>query len=156
MNTSSSRVKLSVVLGLAFAGLAFAGCASSSAAALPAGVPVHGLVTNSMTLHGVGETTLTSATCTVAAPASPKHVIHLEEGTRAAIFLGPEKGHPPLPVTMLHITHLESNRTWCVMTKPDGTPAAIAADFPSGMYAVSVAEPRSSSPRRYEITLEKL
>ncbi len=151
MITSSSRLKLSVCVGL----LAATGCASGGATP-PAGVPVHGLVTNSMTLHGVGETTLTSATCTVAAPASPKHIIHLEEETRATVLLGPEKGHPPLPVSMLHITHLDSNRTWCVMTKPDGTPAAIAAEFPSGMYAVSVAEPRTAIAQRYEITLEKL
>jgi hypothetical protein len=151
MNTS--LMKLSIVVGLA--GLGVVGCASSGAQ-LPAGVPVHGLVTNTMTLHGTAEATLTSATCTVAAPASPKHVIHLEEETRATVLLGPEKGHAPLPVSMLHITHLESNRTWCVMTKSDGTPAAIAAEFPSGNYLVSVAEPRSASPQRYEIQLEKL
>lgn len=149
---SSSLRNVSIVAGLA--AVALAGCAAHTAT--PPGVPVHGLVANSLILRGTAEPTLTSATCNGAAPTSPKHIVELPEDTRVTIFLGPEKGQPLLPVSMLHITHLESNRTWCVMTKADGTPAALVGEFPSGNYAVAVAESRSAAPQRYEVTFEKL
>jgi hypothetical protein len=150
---SSSSLRFGSVV-MALAGLALAGCAAH--AAPPPGVPVHGFVANSLTLRGTAEPTLTSATCSAAAPTSPKHVVELPEETRATIFLGPEKGQPLLPVSMLHMTHLDSNRTWCVMTKADGTPAALVGEFPSGVYAIAVAESKSAAPQRYEVTFEKL
>lgn len=148
----SAMKSVSFVMGLA--ALALGGCATHATA--PAGVPVHGFVADSLVLHGTAEPTLTSASCSAAAPTSPKHIVHLDEETRATIFLGPEKGQPLLPVSMLHITHLDTNRTWCVMTKSDGTPAALVGEFPSGLYSVAVAETRAATPQRYEVTFEKL
>ena len=150
----SSLKSGSVVVGLV--ALALGGCASTNSAKAPPGVPVHGFVADSLILRGTAEPTLTSATCTASAPTSPKHVVNLSDDTRATIFLGPEKGQPLLPVSMLHITHLDSNRTWCVMTKSDGTPAALVGEFPQGLYAIAVAESRSATPQRYEVTFEKL
>ena len=149
----SSSVKIGSVV-VALSALALGACAQHTVT--PPGVPVHGMVANSLTVRGVAEASLTSASCTGAAPVSPKHVVELPEETRVTIFLGPIKGEPLLPVSMLHLTHLESNRTWCVMTKPDGTPASLVGEFPQGNYAIAVAESRSDVPRRYEVTFEKL
>ena len=148
----SAMKSVSIVVGLA--ALALGGCATHAAA--PPGVPVHGFVADSLVLRGTAEPTLTSASCTAAAPTSPKHVVNFAEDTRATIFLGPEKGQPLLPVSMLHLTHLDTNRTWCVMTKADGTPATLAGELPQGLYAVTVAEPKNTPAARYEVTFEKL
>jgi len=43
-----------------------------------------------------------------------------------------------------------------VMTQPDGTPAALGGEFPSGDYSVSVAEVAGTAPRRYEVRVQRL
>ena len=134
--------------------LAAAGCAEHSAA-LP-GVPVHPLMTETLRLHGTASPTLVNMACSATAPAKPSNVLELADDTRVTILLGPQAGEPALPLTMLHLTHLETNRTWCVMTRADGTPAAIGGELPSGQYAVSVAEMRTAQPRKYEVRILRL
>ncbi|HEY2510724.1 MAG TPA: hypothetical protein VGI39_07705 [Polyangiaceae bacterium] len=145
-------MKLPFVFGLALAG---AGCATSHAV-IPPGTPVQALIADRLTLRGTAEPTLLNPSCSAAAPAKPAHIFELPEETRAMIMLAPPGAEPQLPATMLHVTNLDSNKTWCVMSKPDGSPATIAAEFPSGHYAVSVAEVNGAAPRKYEVRVEKL
>jgi hypothetical protein len=148
---SGSMMKLPMVI--AFVG-GVVGCAS--APEVPAGVPVHALVAERLTFQGTAQPTLKNSACTAAAPGKPDHLMHLESDTRATILLGPVPGEAPLPVAMLHITNLETNKTWCVMTSADGTPAALGAELPGGMYAISVAETNGAPARRYEVKVSKL
>jgi hypothetical protein len=149
--TDGFTMKLPFALGLA---LAAVGCAGQTTA-LP-GVPVHPLMTETLRLHGTASPTLVNAACSAAAPAKPANVLELADDTRVTILLGPQPGEPALPLAMLHLTHLDSNRTWCVMTHADGTPAAIGGELPSGQYAVSVAEIRTALPRKYEVRVLRL
>jgi hypothetical protein len=152
---ASTLLKLPLLSSLVgFAALALGGCAS--APTLPAGVPVHPLVAEMLTLRGTAAATLANPACSAANPSKPAHLMELSEDTRATVMLGPQLGEPPLPVSMLHLTHLESNRTWCVMTREDGTPASLADELPMGTYAVSVLEMRGEAPRRYELKVRKL
>ena len=148
-----NAVRMKLPLGLWLA-LGAAGCASHTAA--PAGVPVRPLISERVTLRGTASPTLESASCTAGSPAKPGNVLELSEGTRATIELKPPPGEAALPMTMLHLTHLDSNRTWCAMTQADGTPAIIAGEFPSGQYTVSVAEVKGAAPRAYEVRVVKL
>jgi hypothetical protein len=152
MNLTSHFLKFPMVFGAA--AIALAGCASRPM--VVAGVPVHVLIAQELTLRGVAAPTLSNPSCSGAVAMKAAHVFALEDTTMASIMLHPQAGEGALPVTMLHITHLESNRTWCVMTKDDGTPAMVGGELPMGTYEVSVAEMRGAEPRRYELRVEKL
>jgi hypothetical protein len=135
--------------------LAAVGCAGSQVAT-PPGVPVHWLSIEMLRLHGTAAPAQTQAHCGPVAPAKPANVLELEEDTRATMLLAAPSGEPALPPSMLHLTHLDSNRTWCVVSQPDGTPASLGGEFPGGKYAVSVAQVSGGPPRRYEVRVEKL
>jgi hypothetical protein len=147
------RMKLPFGLLVAIAAV---GCGGGSQVAAPPGVPVHWLSIEMLRLHGTASPTLARAQCGAAAPAKPANVLELEEDTRATMLLAAPSGEPALPQAMLHLTHLETNRTWCVVSQPDGTPASLGGEFPGGKYAVSVAEVSGAPPRRYEVRVEKL
>src|SRR4051812_1910087 len=120
MNLRSVSMKLPMVVSIV-AGVV--GCAGTSHP-VPAGGPVPTLVADRLTFQGTAEPTLKNSACSAAAPGKPDHLMALEFDTRATILLGPVPGEAPLPVAMLHLTNLDTNRTWCVMTGADGTPAA--------------------------------
>jgi hypothetical protein len=134
--------------------LGLVGCAGTTA--VPAGVPVRTLVSKTLTFHGTASPTLSNPSCSATTPVKPIHVLELVEDTRATILLTPSIGEPALPLATLRLTNLETNRTWCVMTRRDGAPAALGGEFPSGQYGVSVAEVSSAPPRKYEVRVEKL
>jgi hypothetical protein len=147
-------VSVKLPLGLLFAFAAVA-CAGSRASA-PAGVPVSALVADKLTLRGVAHPTLASATCGAGeGSAKPAHVLELQEDTHAALLLELPARAASIPPARLNVTHLASNRSWCVMTQPDGS-AVLGADFPSGLYTVSVAEAVGVAPREYELRVQKL
>ena len=145
---------MKIPLGLCLA-LAAIGCAPSQTAALP-GVPVHPLMTETLRLYGTASPTLTSLTCSGSAPAKAANVLELADDTRVAIMLEAPEGEPALPVAMLHLKSLDTQKTWCVMTQPGGRPAAIGGELPSGQYAVSVAAVSSAVPRKYEVRVVRL
>jgi hypothetical protein len=147
---------MKVILALGALGLVTTavGCATHSAA-LP-GVPVHPLMTETLRLHGTASSLPTSPSCSATVNAKPANVLELADDTRVTILLEAPIGEPALPLSMLRVTHLESNKTWCAMTRPDGTPAAIGGELPSGQYAVSVAESASAAPRKYEVRILRL
>jgi hypothetical protein len=131
-----------------------AGCAGSTAA-LP-GVPVHPLMTETLRLEGTATPTLASPSCSAPTLAKPANVLELTDDTRVTIRLAAPSGEPALPVTIMRLTHLETNRSWCLVTRADGTPAMIGGEFPSGQYAVSVSEMSSATPHHYEVRVERL
>jgi hypothetical protein len=146
-------LSMKLPFGLCLA-LAAVGCATSTT--IPAGVPVRTLVAKTLTFHGTASPSLANPSCAAADHAKPIHVLELTEDTRATILLTPSLGEPALPLATLRLTNLETNKTWCVMTQTDGTPAALGGEFPSGQYAVNVAEVSSAPPRKYEVRVEKL
>jgi hypothetical protein len=152
MHVSQMKVVLALgVLGLAAGSM---GCASQSTV-LP-GVPVHPLMTETLRLHGTASSLSASPSCTGPVNAKPANVLELADDTRVTILLEAPSGEPALPLSMLRVTHLESNKTWCAMTRPDGTPAAIGGELPSGQYAVSVGASASAAPRKYEVRILRL
>jgi hypothetical protein len=117
---------------------------------------VHVVIARELTMRGTAQPTLTNPSCSGAVAQKASHVFALEDNTMASIMLHPPAGAAALPVTMLHITHLESNRTWCVMTKDDGTPAMVGGELPMGTYEVAIAEVQGAAPRAYELRVQKL
>jgi hypothetical protein len=142
-----------LALGAAMLG----GCATVTPSPLLAsGASVHRLFADALVVRGVAESSAQGASCAQAAPTSSGVLVELTADTRATIALGPEKGGPPLPATVLHVTHLDSKRSWCIATPGDGSPAILADEFPEGIYAMAVVEPSSVTPRRFEIALGRL
>jgi hypothetical protein len=132
------------------------GCAGSQSAILP-GVPVHPLIAETLRLQGTATRMATSPSCNAAAgDAKPANVLELDDDTRVTIMLEAPRGEPALPLSMLRVTHLATNKTWCALTRADGTPAAIGGELPSGKYAVSVGESASAAPRKYEVKILRL
>ncbi len=93
--------------------------------------------------------------CDAVAAAKPANVLKLADDTRVTILLGAAAGEPALPLTMLRVTSLETKQTWCAVSRPDGTPAAIGGELPSGDYAVSVAE-AGNGAHKYEVRILRL
>ena len=118
--------------------------------------PTHVVIAGGLTLRGVAEPTLSNASCGGATPVKASQTFELQDSALASIILQPQDGEGPLPKTMLHVTHVESNQTWCVMTRDDGSPALVGGELPMGTYAVAVAGMRGAQPRRYEVRIEKL
>ena len=57
------------------------------------------------------------------------------------------------PSAVLHVTNLDTNKTWCMTTKSDGTLPSIPGEFAGGTYAVTVSE---TSAQPYEVVFERL
>jgi hypothetical protein len=152
MSRNALAASTSLVAG--FAALVLSGCVARATSI--DGVPVMALIADNMTLHGVAPASLSNPACTAEAPAKPAHLFELSESAHATVILRPRAGDGPLPISMLHLTNIETSRTWCVMTKSDGSPAVLASDLPAGTYAVAVAEMHGSEPRAYEVKIEKL
>ena len=153
----SQRFPLTTIrshLSLTFLGatLALVGCASNGRDAIPANARVEVLQTGSLVMRGTADATPGSATCATA-PLPAKHVLELLEETTGAIKLRAIGAHD---VTVLHVTNLETNKTWCVMTKGDGAEVTIPGDFAAGLYAISVAESNTFKPDPYEVVFEKM
>jgi hypothetical protein len=143
-------VKLSAAcVGVATA----AGCAAGTP--VPADARVETMQTDKMVLRGDAESTAESPSCKMD-PLPAKHFVRLNQKTNGHVLLRPAAGQPKLELAVLHVTHLDSNRTWCVQSAADGSIASIPAEFPYGVYAISVTEGRSASSHRYEVVFEKL
>jgi hypothetical protein len=137
-------------IATALSAAACGGAASQSAS----NAPVEILQTQKLVLRGTADASLTSATCQPAAPSSPKHLLELRESTTGTMRIRPAMGDTQL-VAVLHVTHVDSNRTWCV-TSGGASNGTIEGNFPGGTYAISVAEPRAEVAHRYEVVVEQL
>ena len=134
--------------------VAVTGCAGGTP--IPADARVETMQTDKMVIRGTAEATAESPSCKMS-PLPAKHFVKLEAPkTNGHVLLRPALGQPKLELAVLHLTHMESNRTWCVQSTADGSAASIPAEFPYGTYAISVSEARTTQPHRYEVVFEKL
>jgi hypothetical protein len=145
MPTTSVRL---LVLSSALA--AVTGCAAGGRGALPADARVETLQTDRMVMRGTAAPNAASVTCAQMQGGSPKY-LELKSDETANMVLRPLDG-----VAVLHVQELATNKTWCVMTKGDGTGAAINGTFPMGVYAISVEASHSDHAMPYAVSIEKL
>ena len=145
-----------VTFSIAFGSLASAiACGGSRRIDVPENARVDILQTDKMVLRGVADASLDSPNCKNSAlPA--KHFVELKEDLAGHFLLRPAGVEPAPKLAVLHVTNLESGRTWCVQAATDGVQTAIPGEFPMGTYDVSVTEPRSATAHRYELVVEKL
>jgi hypothetical protein len=148
MPTSLARLALFVSATLA-AGAAL-GC-SGAHGALPPGAHVETLQTQRLVLHGTAPANPASVTCANRSGSSTPQYLELKEDATANVVLRPIAG-----VAVLHVQELASNKTWCVMSKGDGTGALISGEFPIGVYAISVEGSHASDPLPYAVAFERL
>ena len=146
-----SKLHLALVVPLALLAT-FAGACAPARSALPADARVEILQTERLVLHGTASASPAGASCTSAGAAGSRPVyLQLNEQTNGNILLRPTAG-----VAVLHVEELATNRTWCVMTHADGTGAAIPADFPGGVFAISVEASRAAGSLPFEVVFERL
>ena len=141
--------KPSHLLALASA-LAAVAC-SPARTALPPDAHVETLQTASIVLHGTAAAHPASASCASSGTESTTRYLQLKEDATANIVLRPVGG-----VAVLHVQELASNKTWCVMTRGDGSGATIPGEFPSGIYSITVEGSHSDTPTPYSVVFEKL
>lgn len=141
------------ILGAMFAcsGLLF-GCAGSARGDLPANARVDTLQTGSIVLRGVADADPRGPNC-ASAELPAKHLLELKESLVGKLQLRQSLKSSEALVAVLHVKHLDSNKTWCVMTKPDGTLPTIPGEFATGVYAISVA---GAHAQPYEVLFETL
>jgi len=124
---------------------------SSSHGSVPEGASVEILQTEQLVLHGSAAPHPASASCTSTPKGPGTRYLQLNEATMGNILLRPTGG-----AAVLHVEELASNRTWCVMTRGDGTGASIRDEFPSGAYSITVEGSESGRAMPYAIVFEKL
>jgi hypothetical protein len=125
------------------------GC--STGGALPPGAHVETLQTRQIVLRGTAAANPASVSCAQRSGASTPQYLELKEDMTAAVVLRPIAG-----VALLHVQELASNKTWCVMSKGDGTGATIQGEFPLGVYAISVEGSHSNEAMPYAVAFERM
>jgi len=125
-------------------------CATSSHGAAPEGAHVETVQTQRLVLRGVSEGTTGSASCKAPAAGKSTSYVELKEDTNGNFALRPMAG-----VAVLHVTHLGTQKTWCMTTQSDGSGAIIPGEFATGVYAVDVQSAGSSS-QPYAVQFERL
>jgi hypothetical protein len=144
----SSVALLSAVAALPALGLL---ACSPARSALPPNAHLEILQTEKLVLRGTAAPHPESASCASSARDATTRYLQLNEDTTANIVLRPTGA-----VALLHVEELATNRTWCVMTRGDGTGATIPGEFPSGIYAITVEGSHSDAPTPYSVAIEKL
>ena len=124
---------------------------SPARSAVPAGAHVEILQTQKLVLHGTAAPHPASASCASGAPTSTSRFLQLNEETTGNLMLRPIGRE-----AVLHLQELATNRTWCVMTRPDGTGAVIPGTFPGGVYSIAVEGSRSEAAAPYEVVFERM
>jgi hypothetical protein len=146
-------MKIAILATVAAGFTSLVGCAGSIP--VPENARVDSMQTDKMVLRGEAAATVDNPSCkTTALPA--KHFVKLNDDLPGHFILRPAAGEPAMKLAVLHVTNLDSGKTWCMQAGADGSPATIGADFPNGTYAISVTEGRSTAPHRYELVIEKL
>lgn len=125
-------------------------CAPAKSA-LPPGAHVEILQTQTLVLHGTAAAHPASASCASGPATTAARFLQLNEETTGNLLLRPIGRE-----AVLHMQELATNRTWCVMTRADGTGATIPGEFPGGVYAITVEGSRSDAATPYEVVFERL
>jgi len=139
---------VSALVGISASGLL--GC-SASRGPLPPDAHLEILQTERLVLHVTAAPHPESASCASSTRDASTHFLQLNEDTTGNFVLSPAAG-----VAVLHVEELATNRTWCVLTRGDGTGGTIAGEFPSGIYAITVQASHSNAPTPYSVVVEKM
>jgi hypothetical protein len=145
--TKSLRT-LALVPCLAVAAIGTGACAPSQGV-IPEGAHVEMVQTQRVVLHGTAQNSAGTLSCSSPKKAGSPSYFELKDDATANIALRPMAG-----VAMLHVTNLATQKTWCAMSRPDGTGATIPGEFASGVYAVDVQS--SGGAVAYSVLLERL
>lgn len=155
MSTKSTLSALVSTFVAAAALSSLVGCASTPRSELPPNAKVDIMQTDRMVLRGTADASKDGPSCKSAAlPA--KHVVELKDDMAGHMILRPAAGQAPLKLAVFHVTHLDTNKSWCVQIGDDGSTATIPGQFPMGLYGISVTEGQTAAPHRYEVVVEKL
>jgi hypothetical protein len=141
-------LKISIRLLTLVSAAAAVGCAPAEIP-VPSGVHVETLESLRLVVHGTAAAR-PSASCD-SAPASPPVYVRLNDEISGDITLRPTRG-----VAVLRVQELATSKTWCAMTRDDGTGAVIQGEFPGGVFAISVEGARSSGAAPFEVVVERL
>jgi hypothetical protein len=133
-----------------FSASAALGCAGERAS-VPPGAHVELLQTQKLVLHGTAAANPSSASCADRPDHAAPQYLELKEDVAANVVLRPIGA-----VAVLHVQDLASSRTWCVMTRGDGTGATLPGEFPAGVYAISVQGSHSTEALPYVVSFERL
>jgi hypothetical protein len=136
------------------AAAAITGCAGQHIE-VPADAHVHLMQTDRIVLRSTSDASMASPSCqTAALPA--QIFVEMKDEVAGHFLLRPHLTDVGPKLAVLHVTQLDTGRTWCVESSADGITTAISGDFAQGTYAISVQEPHSMSAHGYEVVVEKL
>jgi hypothetical protein len=141
-----------LAVGSALTAVACAPTAEANDPVVPSGAHVETLQTLRLVVHGTAAARPT-ASCN-SAPSSPPVYVRINDEISGDFTLRPTKG-----VAVLHVQELSTSKTWCAMTRDDGTGAVIQDLFPGGIFAISVdgeATRGSAAPTPFEVVVERL
>lgn len=151
-----SVLSRSHVVAFSLLAAALGGCAAGAPkGAVPADAHVDVLQMNAIVLRGTAEEAQGPA-CATGAPAKANHYLELKNTMSGQFMLHPAPGAQAPKFALLHIVNLDTNESYCVTSKGDGTPANVARQFQSGTYAITVGEAAGTPNRAYELKFEKM
>lgn len=138
-----------------FVAAAAATACSGTRVEVPAEAHVHLMQTDKIVLHSTSDASMDSPSCqTAALPA--QIFVEMKDDVAGHFLLRAHAMDPGPKLAVLHVTQLDTGRTWCVESTADGLTTAISGQFAQGTYAISVQEPHSMSAHGYEVVVEKL
>jgi hypothetical protein len=143
-------LKISIRLIALISAAAVAACAPvDTPAETPSGAHVETLQTLRLVVHGTASAR-PSASCG-SVPSSPPVYVRLTDEISGDFTLRPLKG-----AAVLHVQELATSKTWCAMTRDDGTGAVIEGEFPGGVFAIRVEGESVSGATPFEVVVERL
>ena len=153
-------LKLAFRLLVVGSALTAAGCTPAAETPVPSGVHVETLQTLRLVVHGTASARPTPS-CDSASASTPVYV-RITDEISGDISLRPTRG-----AAVLHVQELSTNKTWCAMTRDDGTGAVIQDLFPGGVFAISVeatgaaattaaSHASAAAPTPVEVVVERL
>jgi hypothetical protein len=153
--TSILRTFTATALSLVAAAAAAVTACSGQRIDVPADAHVHLMQTDKIVLRSTSDASMDSPSCkTAALPA--QIFVEMKDEVAGHFLLRPHATDAGPKLAVLHVTQLDTGRTWCVESTADGVTTAISGDFTQGTYAISVQEPHSMSAHGYEVVVEKL
>lgn len=116
---------------------------------LPPSAHVERLQSLRVVLRGDAVAAEGGVSCGLHKAAQTPSYVQLDEDTTANVVLQPMSAK-----AALRITHLSTQRTWCVTTEHEGAGARIPGNFEPGVYAIEVESAVPKQP--YQVTFERL
>ncbi len=116
---------------------------------VPSGAHVETLEKLRLVVHGTAAAR-PSPSCG-SMPSSPPVYVRLTDDISGGFTLRPIRGP-----AVLHVQELATSKTWCAMSRDDGTGAVIEGEFPGGVFAIRVEGDGAAGPTPFEVVVERL